>query len=93
MKNPLFGLAAFPLLASISWAAQPLNDGQMNQITAGSSLPSFFSMVCPSCQQSSSSSTATNGVTTGTGGALLTSSFDSFVAAFLAQLIANKFPQ
>ena len=35
MKSLLYGLAALPFLASVGLAGQPLNDQQMDRVTAG----------------------------------------------------------
>ena len=35
MKSLLYGLAALPFLASVGLAGQPLNDQQMDKVTAG----------------------------------------------------------
>jgi hypothetical protein len=61
MNKLVFGLAALPLMMGIASAAEPLNDVQLDQISAGD-LPAI---ACPICISSSSNATSmtTNGVT------------------------------
>jgi hypothetical protein len=49
MKKFLFGLAALPFLASVTLAAEPLSDPQMDRISAGAGDPGCMSSTTSTC--------------------------------------------
>ena len=42
MKRLLFGFAALPFLAGVAFAGEPLNDEQLDRVTAGATCPDGF---------------------------------------------------
>jgi hypothetical protein len=54
MKKFLFGLAALPFLAGGAFAAEPLNEAQLDRVTAGATCPANFT-----CTTSMSGNTTT----------------------------------
>lgn len=65
MRSALIGLAILPFLAGGA-SAHPLNDAQLDDVTAGASDILLSTFNCPGCAFAVSSSASNNGVTTST---------------------------
>ncbi|HJU19086.1 MAG TPA: hypothetical protein VJ770_21735 [Stellaceae bacterium] len=91
MKKLLLGLAAVPFLFGLALAAEPLNDTQLDRITAGDS----SGTACPGAGCTSSTTTS-NGVTTtvATTGFQITvnpGDFNAVLQSFYAYLASTGF--
>jgi len=94
MRTLLIGLATLPLLASIASAAEPLGDSQMDRVVAAgidgqTPLPPL-SLPPLQCASPSCASPVNHGNATPIPIGL---PFSEIVANFVAQVIANGYPQ